>query len=228
MVKRYRYGAIKPIPARKKTHKNKYAQSGSGSIPRTLVSKSGYRSTTAVTRMVSLSPLSGTSGTDDLASYSFQLSDLPNYTAFTALYDQYRIRAVKMEFIPQQAYAPVVLAGVVVNVNAPLLTTCLDLDDATTPTSAVVQAHESAMCHGTLNSSCIAKYTRWVKPAIAIENYQTGGFGGYTSKTDQWCDSASPATQHYGLKAWVACPSGSGAYVTYVMATYYLEFRMPF
>jgi len=178
--------------------------------------------------MVTLANLSGASATDDLAAYSFQLSDLSGYAAFTSLYDQYRILAVKMEFVPIDSYAPIWNGAAIVQVQSPILTTCLDLDDATTPTSSVVLAHESSKLHGALNANVAKKYVRWIEPAIAIENYQTGGFGGYTSKTKQWCDCASPAVQHYGLKAWVFAPAGSLAYTCEVFATYYLEFKMPF
>ena len=37
--------------------------------------------------------------------FTFALADLPNYTEFTTLFDQYRINAVKLTFIPRLSSA---------------------------------------------------------------------------------------------------------------------------
>jgi len=39
--------------------------------------------------------------------YSFQLDEVPNYTEFTALYDQYKLSAVAIKFISNARYITV-------------------------------------------------------------------------------------------------------------------------
>lgn len=209
--------------------RSKFATAGSGTVPRSIHVKSGNGGVVSISRQVTLTALQGATGVDALLGYSFQLSDLPNYTQFTQLYDQYRFIAVKMEFIPENCYGPTASgAGVITQVSSPWLTTCIDLDDATTPTSAIVQSHDTAKMHGVVNGNCVNKYVRWIEPQIAVSAYQSGGFTGYTPKTKQWIDSNSSGVQHYGLKAWLFAPSNSGTYRCNVVATYYLEFKLPF
>jgi hypothetical protein len=122
-------------------------------------------------------------------------------TALLSVFDQYRIVNVTVEFIPQNVTS-FIAAGTVATVvptnvyNHNILATCIDTDDAVTPTEAVVLDHETCVIHGPF----VRPYKRSFVPAIAMEVYQTGGFGGYSNRTMQWIDSASPAVQHYGLK----------------------------
>jgi len=209
--------------------RRKFSTAGSGNVPRSIHVKSGNGNVVAITRQVVLAPLIGASGIDALNAYNFELSDVPNYTQFTQLYDQYRILAVKMEFVPENCYGPTASgAGVVTQVSAPWLTTCIDLDDSSAPTSSIIQSHDTVKMHGVLNGNCVNKYVRWLEPQVAISAYQTGGFTGYIPKPKQWIDSNSAGVQHYGLKAWVFAPANSASYRVQVIATYYMEFKLPF
>jgi hypothetical protein len=137
-----------------------------------------------------------------------------------------------MEYIPL-CVTSFILAGTIATVaptsvyNHNVLTTCIDTDDANPPVGEQnVLAHESAVCHGPL----VKTYKRSWVPALAMSVYQTGGFGGYASRTQQWVDAASPNVQHYGIKASVTrgstAPSGTVTMAQY--AHVLVEFRKVF
>lgn len=202
-----------------------YPSSGSGPIPRNIRVKQGDGHVVEMSRMLQLSTYSNAANTDDLEAISFQLSDLPGYSQFTNLYDQYRFVAVKAEFIPMNLPVTYLNVSVIVP-TCPILYTCIDLDDATIPgTNQIVEEHESVTCHGAFTPATTNKYIRWLRPACAPEMYQTGGFGGYASKQLQWLDTASSAVQHYGLKWWVYAATNTPAYKYNVTLTYYLQFK---
>lgn len=211
--------------SRKKQKVEKFSASGSGRVPRNIVTLSGNRNIATVTRMWQ-NQYSKAAATDELLALSFQLSDLPNYTQFTNLYDQYRILAVKVEFVARTP--PVQYYGVsAISSSAPVLYTAIDLDDVTTPTSTTLLAHESCKFHGAFTPMSTNKYVRWLKPATAVEMYQTGGFGGYGARQNQWIDTTSSSVQHYGIKWWIATAATTPAYYYDVVFTYYMEFKLP-
>jgi hypothetical protein len=160
------------------------------------------------------------------------LSQFPTAAAFTGVFDQYRILNATMEYIPL-CVTSFIAAGTVATVvptnvyNHNVLSTCIDTDDANVPANeGIVLSHESAILHGPL----VKTYKRSWVPAIAMSTYQTGGFGGYASRTNQWVDAASPNTQHYGIKACITrgttAPTGTVTLAQYAHAT--VEFRKVF
>jgi hypothetical protein len=136
-----------------------------------------------------------------LASQQFSLANFANYATIAAVFDQYRIREITVEFVPQMVTSFIGAASVTTLVptnvyNHNILTTCVDTDDSTAPvTETVVLGHESAVCHGPFMKT----YKRTFKPAISVSAYQ-GAFTGYANMQDQWLDSVSTGVQHYGVK----------------------------
>lgn len=155
----------------------------------------------------------------------FVLSTLNGSNALLAVFDQYMIKNVTVTFMPL-CVTSFIAAGTVLTVaptsvyNTSVLTTCIDTDDANAPINeAAILDHESAMMHGPF----VKPFSRSFVPALALETYQTGGFGGYGSRAHQWCDSGSPNVQHYGLK-WTlyhgtTVPVGTVTMAIYVSAT---------
>lgn len=161
------------------------------------------------------------------------LSQFPSAAAFTAVFDQYRITKASVLLSPSLANSNPILAASTVTLvpssifNPPVLCTCVDQDDANAPANeAAVLAHESAIVHGAFTTDV----WRTFQPRVAVEAYQTGGFGGFTSQGNVWCDSGSPAVQHYGLK-WSANHGVNGVTGTnfaYVYLVVDVEFRKVF
>jgi len=158
---------------------------------------------------------------DAFAVKTFTLDSLPNYTDFTNLYDEYRIKAVKVYFVPKQnsntqgasaAYSEV-----------PTLVSAIDYDDATAPTTvAKMMEYDTTRIHGCADKS----YTRIFKPNVSLAAY-SGAFTSYAQREDQWLDSDSAGVKHYGLKYALlnAYAGGNNVWSCNVYATLYIEFR---
>ena len=67
-----------------------------------------------------------------LYAFNFSLSDLPNYTEFTSLYDMYKINAVKITFIPYQTVSNSV-ATINNADNTARFFSAIDYNDGTAP-----------------------------------------------------------------------------------------------
>ncbi len=137
---------------------------------------------------------------------TFALSDLPNYTEFTALFDQYRIEEVSVRLIP------IVTTCTPASYTDSLLYSVVDFDDATTATVTDLQQYENVR---------VSPPTKEVKyrlvPRLAIAAYG-GAFTQYAN-TQMWLDVGSPSTYHYGLK--LACSTAGGAVQTWKIVCNY-------
>lgn len=144
---------------------------------------------------------------------SFNLNALPNVTEFTSLFDQYRINAVKITFMPRGNSAEV---GT--NNNNTKLFTVIDYDDDTAPATL-----DALLQYETLKTTTVARdHTRYMKPRFAVTTYQTALTTGYGSRTG-WIDCESNLVPHYGLKYWV--PAVAGANIVDIKTEYYVSFR---
>lgn len=149
------------------------------------------------------------------AGFAFQLDDLPSYTEFTALFDQYRIRGVKLDLFFNQSAA---------DSNNPvgsgLFCHFIDLDDATAPAS------EAEVCQrGYLKkTSPFGHHKIFIRPRTSKALWQ-GAFTAYgQNNSNQWIDCTYPAVEYYGWKyLWTQTTVANLRLM--VSATYYLEFR---
>jgi len=117
---------------------------------------------------------------------SFSLSSSAQAGSFQALFDQWRIMMVEVTVMPFAGPGATV-AGQMYSV--------IDYDDAATPTSAA-----QLLQYETLQVNEIAQpFRRCFVPHSAVAAYN-GAFTGFQNVARQWCDSASPGIQHYGLK----------------------------
>lgn len=152
---------------------------------------------------------------------TFALSDCPQSTTFTALFDQYRITEVIVRFLPTSAqFGPSTSAT-----DYPKLLTIIDYDDNTTPSNAD-ELRQYDTCMTSPNQQALQ---RVLVPRAAIAAY-SGAFTSYAqSMPGQWFDCASDGILHYGVK-WYAPPVSvvSGSYVLWTCeCVYTLQFRRP-
>jgi len=147
------------------------------------------------------------------AALSFTLSALSGSSNYLTIFDQYRIDQVEVWLEPNIPASVSPAYG--------LLATCVDLDDATTPTVVnQVENHQGAL----VAQGSQGRYHKW-KPHIAVASYQ-GTFVGFTNLGDQWIDSGSPNVQHYGFK--VAAGTTGAAVVSYNLSIRcVVSFRAP-
>jgi len=116
------------------------------------------------------------------ASFSFSLNNILNASAFTTIFDAYRIEYVNMKFYPTSS-----------QVGVPVYTV-IDYDDTTTTTIASMQNYDTLKV-----APPGAYFERSFTPRVALAAY-SGTFTSYAQKSHQWLDCASPAVAHYGLK----------------------------
>jgi hypothetical protein len=140
--------------------------------------------------------------------YAFTLSQLPNYTVFTACFDRYRILCVQVQFNP----AATVTSD---------LSTAIDYDDANSPT-AEIQQRDTGMV-----VPCGNYFERTFRPRIAVAAY-SGAFTSYANMpSNLWIDCASPQVQYFGLKYYVPV-SASNSNIYLPTARFLIELKNNF
>lgn len=147
----------------------------------------------------------------------FILSDLPTPGDFTTLYDQYRIKYVKVILDFQQQESIMGSTGTYMGKFYEVI----DLDDATAPGSeASIQQMQYVRYHQPLG-----RITRFIKPRLLAETYNDGITSGYTLlPKSTWADIASSNMEHYGWKYYWTATVG-GTVNCLVSVKYYLEFK---
>lgn len=155
---------------------------------------------------------------DSTYAFFFKLSNLNNYTDYTAIYDQYRIVLIEITLFPKLN---------VDNGNAGSLPdygrlfTAIDFDDATPVGVAALTEYGSCKVTNAMHQT-----SRKFIPHMAVAAY-SGAFTSYANKFGQWIDCASPDVQHYGCK--VAISGGNIGQTQlntiYASVRYHLEFR---
>lgn len=140
-------------------------------------------------------------------------SNLNNYAAYTALFDEYKIDMVEAWMTPPG------LASAASTVRGEY-SSAVDYDDANTPSTVATVSDKQNSLTTTIDQ---AHYHKFV-PKFAVAAY-SGTFASYSSDTG-WLDCASPNVQHYGLKA--ACSPTAGG-IEYIQVVYRLtvSFRGP-
>lgn len=149
---------------------------------------------------------------DTLFSRKFSLSDLANYTEFTSLYDQYKIKAIKFTLLPRVTEADVAQA-------VPTVSTCIDLDDNTAPSSIddMVQYQNFRMTRGNV------AHTRYWKPAVSSMAWNSGVGTAYTVSKNLWIDVGSSGIPYFGIKG---CIQQSAAVQTFdLKVDFYMAFK---
>lgn len=154
-----------------------------------------------------------------LGKLSFKLSDLPNYSEFASLFDQYTIRGIKLRIVPNYTSADANPLSSIV--KAPNLHTCLDFDDDSLatgvtdlmeyPTYKMTQGHRI--------------HARYFKPAVATMVYNTSTTSGYGQKKNVWLDCVNASIPHYGLLYYIDGINSTTQLAWQVYATFYCGFK---
>lgn len=163
-----------------------------------------------------------------------RLSDVVNYTEFTALYDRYQIAGVRLVLTP---YATSVATGAAASGSAQqgsvIIHSVIDLDDAAAlaASEAGIDAIRQYKTYRTMNPYQRGGRTwkRYIRPKLAMGVYNGAAFAGYRQIPWGWTDCQNPAIEGYGLKAVVEV-LGGGSTISYTFkgeATFYMKFRDP-
>lgn len=141
------------------------------------------------------------------------LADVPQFGEFTALYDQYCLKGIKLEIIPRFNVSSIT------NDGAPSeLMTVLDYDGSYPSTLAgFMQYQNLKVSRGT------AIHKRFWKPAVLQATYDSVTSTGYGVKKNVWIDSADTTVKHYGLAVIAPQLGGTIESCKYdLRATYYI------
>lgn len=152
-------------------------------------------------------------------SNTFALANLPGYTDFTELYDQYKINKVKVQFIPKITSA--ILNG---SAQIPMIHSTIDSNDATPPAS-IQSMMENEDVKSTRGN---AIHTRYFTPKCQTKLYESAVTDGYAvSRKNPFINTADPTVPHYALKWAIEGPVSGGEVYWYcdVKVTYYFACR---
>ena len=139
--------------------------------------------------------------------FSFQLSDLPNVSEYTSLFDQYKITGIKLRIVPRTSMTTQgVVTGTTAMVGYGQVVTALDFDDAANPI-----AKDTLLEYGSAKYTASNKiHTRYFKPKVLNAVWVNIASTGYAAVKAPWIDQANNNLPHYGLKMWIDAPENSG------------------
>lgn len=151
----------------------------------------------------------------------FRLSDVPDYSEFTSMYDQYCITKVVLRFIPGRNYADITNAAPIGAIAGARLCTIIDHDDGTVPT--INQMRQYTSCKMTNYG---VEHKRVVTPSVLGMRFETAIATAYTPMFKQWVSTTDPDTPHYGVKVAIISndPASVANSITYsIEAKYYIK-----
>lgn len=132
---------------------------------------------------------------DVTVQYNFQLNLLDNVTAFTTLFDQFRIEAIRFRMIPKNNAIGLQTESTTTLTQVYCV---IDYDDSSALASTA-KAREYDNC---IIAAAGESIERTFVPRIAVAAY-SGAFSAYTNLGPQWIDVSTPAVQHYGVKLYI-------------------------
>lgn len=148
----------------------------------------------------------------------FCLADVPSYTDFTALFERWKIQMIEFQLWPLNTFSATAGAGGNGYLGV-LVHSAIDYNDRSTVTASdngtnVLRQRPTYRCDQGVRSTPL---TWRFRPRAAAATYGAGAFTNYSSIPAPWCDSASPTTEHYGLKLMfeILNPTSSLSYVNF-------------
>lgn len=144
--------------------------------------------------------------------FAFFLSDLNNYTEFSSLFDFYRIRGVKITFIPRQTENPN-------NQDCGHFYWVADYDDVIAPSPTAILEKQGVKYRYSVGKP----FSVFIRPVASLLVYNgalsTTAYA--QARRRMWIDMANPSVPYYGLK-WVWTQAAMGMTMDVVMR-YYVE-----
>lgn len=162
--------------------------------------------------------------------FTFQLANLPAYTEFSNLFDQYRVNAVKLTFLPSVDGND---AGNVLNMTnwcyQPRIYTLIDrngINSGAINTEALLQENTKAR----LIRNPLKPFSIYIKsPGVELGVGAVAGTSNLNAATayNRWIDTSANTVSHYGAAVGGIVPNGTtNASILYTcVAKYYLQFK---
>lgn len=157
-----------------------------------------------------------------------RLSDVPSYTEFTALFDQYKILKVVVKLMPRGNVSEDAQQTGIAQSSFANIWAVVDKDDNTAPASVAQILQYSKVKQRRTNQTLTLVFT----PSQLREVYNNGITTGYgVDMKPKWLDCASPDVQHFGYKTLLEGPNCNTTFPSTVTCvydmkiTYYLAFK---
>ncbi len=112
--------------------------------------------------------------------FNFSLSDLPNYTEFTNLFDMYKIEAIEIEFYPE--YTELTDASALSNAVNVQFNSAVDQSGQNAPV-----AYSDVLQYRSCQSTGITKpHKRYFRPAVLLSSAPASCYVSTTSPSTDW------------------------------------------
>lgn len=154
-------------------------------------------------------------------SNDYRISDLPNYTDFTAMYDQYKICGIKHKFVFERNSSDVGATAA-----STMIPTLITVNDYNTPAglSDENQALQYASCKQSRLDRVTSRYYKPVSDTAPVASGQSA------NPKRQWLNTSVIDHPHHGMICSVTTSGTSGTEtlgVLKVYTTYYIACRSP-
>lgn len=162
--------------------------------------------------------ITSSSAAEGLYAFSFALSDVADYTAYTSVWDVFRIVDIVVTMVPVTLPAA--------PATGPAYAFCYispDFDDATTPANSTALLSYASMSF--LGPS--DRYSFRFQPGVdvATTTSAAASVNGVFNKKSPWLDCSSPSVPHYGVKAAVTQSTSTSLTQWCLFARYTIEFK---
>lgn len=157
------------------------------------------------------------------SAYKFQLSDLPNASEFTTLFDSYRIMGVKMKLVPCFSNSDIVDTAAVpgYNIHIPNVHTVIDYDDVTA-LSAVTDYMQYDTYKMTRGNKIVKVFCK-PRPQASMNVSGAAALAAQESRY-RWIDCNQASVYYFGIKVGYESTGVAGPFYQ-VYFTYYLQFK---
>jgi len=156
--------------------------------------------------------------TNTTQTFTAELSDLPQYTNFTTLYDQYRIAKVTVRYRVLNNVNVITSTNGLITLG--MIHSVVDHNDAITPGSIQELMNDNSYFTTKTNRD----HVRSFRPMF-LENV---GGAAQAKSNSGWLACSSPGVSHYGLKTFFeagSAPAGFTSYIVEPIITYYVQFK---
>jgi len=153
-------------------------------------------------RSAYVTTLSSLAAATSYFAFSFKLSDLPNYTEFTQLFDEYKISKLQYKFLPGA-----LTQNTLTTIATPTFMYAIDKDDATVPTSLDTLLQYPGVKIRNMDRGFTVSFV----PRVAATFYNTAVTSAYGS-TVHYLDAANDGVPHYGIHGGFGRSLIAGAY----------------
>lgn len=165
-----------------------------------------------------------------------KLSDLPNVTDFTTLYDQYRINYVVYKIIwRSSSLSAIETDNATGDVGMPFMIWTIDRDSTSAvsaDTAGYNALQEFANSKQVIFSTNRRTATIKFKPSTLAETYNNGITSGYTVQYNKWIDMENSSLVNLGARYIITTPSQNGTTNVWanffdIEAVYYISCKNP-